>query len=158
MRANRRRGARGRLTMMGSASVADKFECWKCGESLKGVARPITRFSRCPVCRSDLHVCKLCRHYDPKVLGECRHDRAERVVDKEQANFCTHFRPRRDAHTGREDQANQSARAALDALFGLGDADKPQDAGDPRAAANRAREELNELFDLGEDSDRRDDA
>ena len=134
--------------------MANKLECWKCGESLKGVARPITRFTRCPVCRSDLHVCRLCLHYDPKVLGECRHERAERVVDKEQANFCSYFRPRRDAHTGIEERADQSARAALDALFGLDDADKAPASSDPRAAASRAREQLNDLFDLGEDPER----
>ena len=134
--------------------MANKFQCWKCGESLKGVPRPITRFARCGVCRSDLHVCRLCRHYDPKVLGECRHERAERVVDKEQANYCTYFRPRPDAHTGAEDQADQSARAALDALFGLEGNDNARTSSDPRAAANRAREELNDLFDLGEDPER----
>lgn len=134
--------------------MANRLECWKCGESLRDVPRPITRFTRCPVCRSDLHVCRLCRHFDPKVLGECRHDRADRVMDKEQANFCTHFRPTRDAHTGLEDRADKSARAALDALFGVDNPETDQASADPRDAANRAREELNELFDLGSDPSR----
>ena len=137
--------------------MANTLECWKCGESLKGVPRPVTRFTRCPVCRSDLHVCRLCRHYDPKVLGECRHERADRVVDKEQANFCTYFRPRRDAHTGVEDQADRTARAALDALFGLEDEDRAGTASDPKAAVNRAREQLSDLFGLGDDPEREED-
>jgi hypothetical protein len=130
--------------------MASKLVCWSCGEPVKGVPRRITRFTRCPVCRVDLHVCRLCRHYDPGILGECRHERAERVVDKEQANFCTYFRPRTGAHTAPADPAADSSRAALDALFGLGgeDAGASKAKADPKAAAKRAREELDALFDL----------
>lgn len=127
--------------------MAIRLECWKCGESLRAVPKPITRFTRCPVCRVDLHVCRLCRHYDPRILGECRHERAERVVDKEQANFCTYFRPRPGAHAGDSDSAGDSAREALDALFGL-EEDEKRTPEEPRAAAQRAREQLNVLFDL----------
>ena len=137
--------------------MASKLVCWQCGEALKDVPKRITRFTRCPVCRSDLHVCRLCRHYDPSILGECRHERADRVVDKEQANFCTYFRPVRGAHVASEDTAADASRAALDSLFGLEgkepDAAKP----DPKAAARHAREELNRLFDLDKDSETEDD-
>ena len=136
--------------------MATKLDCWSCGERLEGLPRRITRFTRCPVCRVDLHVCRLCQHYDPGILGECRHDRADRVVDKEQANFCTYFRPAPGAHAGRGNASSDSARAALDALFGLeqgeGDAAKP----DPKAAARRAREQLDRLFDVDKDADAQD--
>ena len=130
--------------------MASKLVCWNCGESPKGLPRRITRFTRCPVCRVDLHVCRLCRHYDPAILGECRHDRADRVVDKESANFCTYFRPRIGAHEPTSDAATDSSRAALDALFGIapGDAGAAEAKADPRDAAKRARRELDRLFDL----------
>lgn len=123
---------------------------------MRDIPKRITRFTRCPICRSDLHVCRLCRHHDPAILGECRHERADRVVDKEQANFCTHFRPRRDAHKATADPAANASRAALDALFGIEDEDATVPKPEPRAAARRAREELDRLFDLGKDADSQD--
>ena len=133
--------------------MANKLVCWQCGEPLTDVPKRITRFTRCPACRSDLHVCRLCRHYDPAILGECRHDRADRVVDKEQANFCTYFRPRRGAHTASADIAANASRAELDALFGIEGEDNDAPKADPKAAARRAREELDRLFDLDKDAD-----
>ena len=133
--------------------MASKLVCWQCGEALKDVPKRITRFTRCPVCRADLHVCRLCKHHDPRILGECRHDRADRVVDKEQANFCTYFRPRRGAHSVSEDTAADTSRAALDALFGLEGEESDETKPDPKANARRAREELDRLFDLDEDAE-----
>ena len=136
--------------------MASKLVCWQCGEPLRGIPKRITRFTRCPICRSDLHVCRLCRHHDPAILGECRHERADRVVDKEQANFCTYFRPRRDAHTATADTAADASRAALDALFGIGAEADDTPKTDPKAAAKRARQELDRLFDLDKDADAQD--
>lgn len=136
--------------------MGNKLVCWQCGESLKGVPRPITRFTRCPVCRVDLHVCRLCRHYDPAILGECRHDRAERVVDKGQANFCTCFRPRPGAYAAAADTVEDPSRAALDALFGLENEHSGASQADPKAIARRARQELDSLFDLDKDADSQD--
>lgn len=129
--------------------MGSKLVCWQCGESLRGVPRPIRRLARCPTCRADLHVCRLCRHYDPGVLGECRHDRADRVLDKAQANFCTYFRPRPGAHVPRSDSAAETARGELEALFGIreeGEAAAPRATRDPKAEVERARRELEAMF------------
>lgn len=77
-------------------------------------------------------------------------------MDKEQANFCTYFRPRPHAHAP-ANPAVDSSRAALDALFGLDgeDSSAPRAKADPKAAARRAREELDALFDLEKDPDSR---
>ena len=104
--------------------MSGKLVCWKCGGSLRGVPRPIRRLARCPACRADLHVCKLCRHFAPGVLGECLHERAERVVDKEGANFCTYWRPRPDAHDPAPERRGEEARAALDDESWSGDVDQ----------------------------------
>jgi len=145
--------------------MADKLVCWQCGGRLKGVPRPIRRFAECPECHADLHVCVMCRHYDTRLIGECNQDHADRVVDKHHANFCTYFKPRPDAYDPRAGAEAQAARERLQALFGIHRPDAaagPEAAGEeapketrkePAAAAKseaeRAREELEALFDLG---------
>ncbi len=130
--------------------------CWSCGGSLRGVPRPIRRLTQCPTCKSDLHVCRMCRHWAPATLGECDHDRAERVGDKASANFCTYFRPRPNAHAPPQD-ASREAREALNRLFGVeeGEPAEPAARADPRrkaqANAASARRALDELFNLPKD-------
>ncbi len=134
--------------------MASKLVCWKCGGALRDVPRPIRRLSKCPHCRVDLHVCRLCRHYDPSVRGECRHDRAERVTDKESANFCTYYRPRPNAHQPVSKSAEASARGALESLFGLDQAPGDDADGDESARDSeqeRARRKLEGLFGLDEE-------
>ena len=136
--------------------MASKLVCWKCGGLLRNVPRPIRRLSKCPHCRVDLHVCRLCRHYDPTVRGECRHDRAERVVDKESANFCTHYRPKPNAHQPVSTSAEASARGALESLFGLdrqSSGQAEEDATPPESEQARARRKLENLFGLDEEPD-----
>jgi len=126
-----------------------KLECWSCGGSLCEVPRPIARLALCPECRADLHVCRMCRFYDRAVLGECRHDRAERVLDKERANFCTHFRPRPRAHEPVHDHRAEAARAELEALFGEAPSLNPRERA--KTEADRAREALEALFGVTEE-------
>lgn len=91
--------------------------CWKCGASIGDEPLPLSRLAECRACRAQLHVCRMCRFYDSRVAKACRETVAEEVRDKERANFCGYFQPRKDAHvpgTG----AARDPRAALDALFG----------------------------------------
>ena len=46
----------------------------------------------CPSCSSDIKCCKMCQFYDPKSYNECRESSADRVQDKEKANFCDYFK------------------------------------------------------------------
>ena len=91
--------------------------CWKCGASLAGMLLPLSRRETCPSCRADLHVCKLCRHYDAHRAGQCRELAAERVADKTRANDCGWFVPRPEAYKGGGAAMAQASRGALDALF-----------------------------------------
>ena len=141
----------------------EELPCWRCGEILVGVMRPISRFAECPVCGADLHVCLFCRFYAPKLIGGCDHDRAEKVAIKDKANFCGYFRPSASAHDGSGYTANDEARAALDALFdeapSSGEVDSngaPDDDGAAQASGSdgeRARRELDRLFGLSPDDD-----
>lgn len=97
------------------------MRCYNCGHSLETLSLPISRRDMCPACAVHLHACRMCVHYDPLVLGQCREDDAEEVLDKRKVNFCEWFAPSDsawdEAASGREDRA----RAELDALFGGGD-------------------------------------
>lgn len=129
---------------MGSRSM--DMQCWKCGEHLKNLLLPFSRYEECSICKADLHVCLSCRSYDPATADGCREDRADFVLDKDKANFCDFFRPDPQAFRPRDDAAARTARAKLAALFGEGE--PPQDAPEvpPVSEADRALAELKRLF------------
>lgn len=91
----------------------------------------------------------MCRHYAPRYVGQCAHDRAERVVDKKKSNFCTYFRPRPNAHLPVDSEAQQSSQAELRTLFGDG---PTEEAGvEASAAKDIAMGELADVFGLESD-------
>jgi len=53
----------------------------------------------------------MCSFYDSRVYNECRESNAERIVDKEKANFCDYFNlsDGTNKSTSKEDLANQAA-------------------------------------------------
>jgi hypothetical protein len=123
--------------------------CWRCGAAVKPDQRPINRLEQCRRCQADLHVCRLCRSWNPRMTGYCDHDHAEPPLERERANFCQYFRPRPGAFTPVEQDADRDARKELDSLFG-----KPPEAAHARDASeaagnkesDRARAELERLF------------
>ena len=91
--------------------------CSRCGRSLD-VSKP-SRRDTCPGCGADLHACVQCAFYAPGLYNDCREPRAERVVDKERANFCDWFRPSDRGPASQDaDDVKARVRAELDALFG----------------------------------------
>ena len=94
------------------------YRCFRCGASLAQLSLPFTRRDQCPDCGIDLHVCRMCVHFDPKAPAQCREDDAEDVKEKELANFCEHFEPSADAFDAGRKSAGDEALAALEALFG----------------------------------------
>ncbi len=125
---------------------AEELVCWRCGASLAGTLLPLSRLAKCKSCRADLHVCRMCSFFDPRVSNSCREPVAEQVKDKTRANFCGYLQPAPGAYTPTDSSAAQSSRAALDALFGLegpdaADADKEED--------DANMDELNRLFGSG---------
>ena len=94
------------------------MKCIFCGKKVK-ISGPVSRQDTCPHCDQDLRCCKQCNFFDPSAYNECREVSAERVLDKERANFCDFFMPsgaKRVASTGYR-RTQQDAKAALDALF-----------------------------------------
>lgn len=78
----------------------------------------------------------MCVHFDVKIIGQCRHDRADKVERKHEANYCTFFRPSSRAHTLSTVPQTSGTSAELNALFGL-----PEPASDEPLAPDS-------LFDL----------
>jgi ribosome-binding protein aMBF1 (putative translation factor) len=108
--------------------MADFPVCWKCGAELKDVPMPLARRAECPACQAELHVCRMCRHYDTTKAKHCREPMADEVKDKTRANFCEWLQVRADAYAV---AAAKPRQAALDALFGTEDTTP---AVDPRRA------------------------
>ncbi|HEX6994785.1 MAG TPA: hypothetical protein VF339_11640 [Gammaproteobacteria bacterium] len=119
--------------------------CWRCGASLAELSLPLSRRDECPKCRAELHVCRMCVHYAPRLVRGCDEDDAPDVRDKETANFCDYYKPSPQAFDAAQASADAAARAELAKLFGepaagAGDADGKPPAeerapDDPLAAA-----------------------
>ncbi len=126
---------------------SDMLLCWKCGAELKGVILPLSRREVCVACKAEQHVCKLCRHYDPRVADMCREERAENVSNKERANFCDYFAPAPGAYKPAQMTAAEAAKQRLAALFGEQSPGAPESRDDDAGpATDKARAELQKLF------------
>ncbi len=66
--------------------------CWSCGNRLSHLE--YGRQDSCSKCGRDTRACKGCVFYERSYNNECRESQADRVVDKEKANFCDYFKPR----------------------------------------------------------------
>lgn len=76
----------------------------------------IGRSDVCPRCGRDLRCCKQCHFYDSHAYNECREVSADRVVEKERANFCDFFLPRGATPKAYVNRTAEAKRA-LEALF-----------------------------------------
>lgn len=94
--------------------------CFRCGESLAALTLPLSRRDMCPNCSVHLHVCRQCEHYDAHVVGQCREEEAEEVLEKERVNFCEWFIPSNRAFDTEARNAQLASAAAAEALFGDG--------------------------------------
>ena len=65
--------------------------CYKCRKELS-VEGVVARTSECPHCYASIRCCMMCQFYDKSCYNECREPSAERVTDKEKANFCDYFK------------------------------------------------------------------
>lgn len=77
----------------------------------------VTLRAVCPSCDADLHCCLNCRHHNRSAHNECNETQAEWVRDKDRANHCDYFDPRRGPASGRESKGSTDARARFEDLF-----------------------------------------
>jgi len=90
------------------------LHCFNCNKELQ-ISGIVGRRDECPQCRADVHVCKNCEFWDVKAYNECREPQADVVKEKDRANFCDYFSPRRGGSGGVDKAA--ALRAAAEALF-----------------------------------------
>ncbi len=64
--------------------------CFSCSKKIPTDIRP-GRGDECGGCGADLKVCLNCRFYEPGTYNDCAEPNAERVVEKERANYCEYF-------------------------------------------------------------------
>ena len=88
--------------------MAFVFNCFQCGHKLS-FDSIVGRRDECPQCSADVHVCRNCRFYDPKVYNECKEPTAEVVLEKDRANFCDQFEPGDQAGSGPSKDALKAA-------------------------------------------------
>ena len=118
--------------------MSHNIACFRCGASLASLSLPLSQRDECPDCSAHLHVCRMCRHFDPAAVNQCLEDDAEEVREKERVNFCEWFVPAEDAFGADARAEADRARQSLDALFGDGDG--------PAEDADAALSEAEKLF------------
>ncbi len=90
------------------------MKCVFCNKKID-IGDKVARNDTCLHCGMDLRCCKQCKFYNTGAYNNCREVMAERVVDKERANFCDYFIP--IGESGKMLNEAQRAKKALDALF-----------------------------------------
>lgn len=86
--------------------------CHKCSAQWPKRQAPGRR-DRCPRCGADMRCCLNCRNYDQHVAEQCRERDADPVTNKERANFCEFYSPRRDGG-GSQGTGNQNKPSGED--------------------------------------------
>ena len=92
-----------------------KIPCYKCKtEIILENTGNISRAEECPECSANIRCCMMCEFYDKNSYNECREPSAERIIDKEKANFCDHYKLNLSAHY---ETKKADAMAMANALF-----------------------------------------
>ncbi len=113
--------------------MSHNISCFRCGASLAAMSLPLSRQDECPECSVYLHVCMMCKDFDPTVPRQCREDGAEDVTEKDRVNFCDWFSPSDFAFDAAGKDQADSARQSLDGLFGSGKGGEGSDASNSSA-------------------------
>ena len=73
-------------------TIKNTIECHSCkkGLNLEASGR-VMRSDECPHCYANIHCCKMCDFYDKSAYNDCRESNADRILEKEMANFCDYF-------------------------------------------------------------------
>lgn len=70
----------------------NKVVCYACHKELSiEVTAKIAKNEECDYCYANIHSCRMCEYYNPTAYNECREPNAERILEKEKANFCEYY-------------------------------------------------------------------
>lgn len=119
-----------------------EYACWRCGKVLKDLILPLSRREECAKCGADIHICKMCKHYNKDRAQFCSEERAEPPADVEKANFCDYF----ELLPNNPSKLRGDALDELAQLFG----DNPESIGQyaqhDSTSSEDAMKKLNDLF------------
>ena len=91
------------------------MKCYNCNKDLiLESTENVSRSAECDFCHTDLRCCMMCEFYDTTAYNECKEPMADRIVDKDKANFCDYFKINQGS-TGA--QKKDDALSAAEALF-----------------------------------------
>ena len=91
------------------------FACHACRTTVE-IVGVVSRSARCEHCGADLRCCLNCRFHESSAYNECLEPSAERVLEKNRANFCDYFAPGTAEEGGRKPPA-PAALGDLERLF-----------------------------------------
>lgn len=87
--------------------------CFNCNQKLDLEAgTKVVRGQECPHCYARLRSCKMCQFFDQSAYNECKEPSADRIVEKENANFCDYYFLK-----GSSNDNNEQGIDAANALF-----------------------------------------
>ncbi|MBN2510285.1 MAG: hypothetical protein JXB03_08410 [Spirochaetales bacterium] len=90
--------------------------CYFCTKPLPAA---VYRNSLCPDCGREIKTCHNCEYFAPGYQYDCRESIDELVVDKDRANFCDHFRPKKGGFAPNGETAKaDGAKDRFKSLFG----------------------------------------
>ncbi len=88
--------------------------CYNCSSAIQFEGQ-ISRTLTCQNCSCNVKCCLNCTFYEPNAYNECREPQAERITNKELANFCSFFEPNPQPRAF--DSKKEAARKKLEELF-----------------------------------------
>jgi hypothetical protein len=92
-----------------------KGKCWHCAQELQAV--DYGRETNCQSCAKPTRVCRNCRWYAPSRPNQCDETAADRVMEKEKANFCELFEPTLSPLSDNQNTSDDALRQAAEDLF-----------------------------------------
>ena len=98
---------------------------------------PLSTYAECRDCRAQLHCCRQCQHFNPRLRADCDEPRAESHSEREKANFCDWFKPQVGLSAIERPHQRDDEREQLASLFSS--VDKSADTGE-------SPQTLDELF------------
>jgi len=99
-------------------TVTQNIVCWHCGVSVREEPLPLSTYAECRQCRAQLHCCRQCQHFNPRLRADCDEPRAESHSEREKANFCDWFKLRREFVEPGEKAPSVNHQTELNTLFG----------------------------------------
>lgn len=94
-----------------------QLQCFQCKKKfdMDDATVTVQRSEECPNCGAPVRCCYMCDFYDASSYNECREPMAEKIREKDKANFCNYYRLAKEGHKPGYDKDDYLKQA--DSLF-----------------------------------------